>query len=248
MQLINLLQPSSPDVAAAAWAASAELHAKYARYAAWFPYQRLGVAELDPPSGPYLYANIPATTSGHIVSLLAACSCGPSAWAVGSGGGSIGQTRPVQLTCSGSIIASIDFASYGQPTGTCGSYSVGSCHATSSLAVVQSLCLNRSSCSVPMTSFGPPPCDGAYLAVQVVCRLRLLPVDQCCSLMFSQAQCADGQPHTYWDFRDMDQQFFNFWRAFQGETSEPIVGFCTAPSWLYNDTDYTFADDAATWW
>lgn len=48
-------QPSSSDVAAAAWAASSALHAQHARYAAWFPYQRLGVAELDPPSGSFLY-------------------------------------------------------------------------------------------------------------------------------------------------------------------------------------------------
>jgi hypothetical protein len=46
----------------------------------------------------------------------------------------------------------------------------------------------------------------------------------------------------------MDQQLLSFWRAFQGDGSEPIIGFCTAPSWLYDDKDYTFADDAATWW
>ena len=169
----HILQPSSPDIAAAAWAASAELHAQNARYAAWFPYQRLGVAELDPPSDSYLCVTLLLLLLNHIVTLLFPCSCGPSAWAVGSGGGSIGQMRPVELTCSGSFIASIDFASYGQPTGTCGSYSLGSCHAASSLAVVQTLCLNRSSCSIPLTSFGPPPCVHSYLAVQVCIRLRV---------------------------------------------------------------------------
>jgi hypothetical protein len=102
-----------------------------------------------------------------LLPLTSICSCGPSAWAIGSGGGSIGQTRPVQLACSGSVISSIDFASYGQPTGTCGAYSVGSCHVASSMAVVQALCLNRSSCLIPLTSFGAAPCAHPYLAVQV---------------------------------------------------------------------------------
>lgn len=57
LHLVNpkSFQPSSSHVAAAAWAASSALHAQHARYAAWFPYQRLGVAELDPPSGSFLY-------------------------------------------------------------------------------------------------------------------------------------------------------------------------------------------------
>jgi hypothetical protein len=154
----------------------------------------------------------------------------------------------VHLECNGSVISSVDFASYGQPSGTCGSYSLGSCHSKSSLAVVQNLCLNRSSCTIPMASFDPPHCQHPYLAVQV-CALRNLLVMR--TLHFGtvdQVACADRQPHTYWNFADMDQQFLAFWGAFQGETSEPIVGFCTAPSWMYDSKNYTFVDDPSTWW
>ena len=45
---------SAADAGACAKACG-DLHAQHARYAAWFPYQRLGVAELDPPSGSFLY-------------------------------------------------------------------------------------------------------------------------------------------------------------------------------------------------
>jgi hypothetical protein len=166
------------------------------------------VAQLDPPSGALL--------------------CGPNAWANGSGGGYIGQRRDVTLTCARSTISSIDFASFGHPTGTCGSYSIGACHLPSSLRVVQALCLNASSCTIPMSAFGPAPCERPRLAVQ--------------------ARCADGQQHTYWDFTDMDSQFLSFWEAFRGNDSDVIVGFCTAPSWMYDNSSYDYVDDASTWW
>ncbi len=121
---------------------------------------------------------------------------------------------------------------------------------TSSLAVVQALCLNRSSCSIPMSAFGAAPCAQPHLAVQAT-----PPTTTTTTVEFDytppnalQARCADGQSHTYWHFSDMDSQLLSFWQAFQGDESEPIVGFCTAPSWLYDGKDYTFVDDAATWW
>jgi hypothetical protein len=46
----------------------------------------------------------------------------------------------------------------------------------------------------------------------------------------------------------MDEQFLNFWGCFRGAVSEPIIAFPTAPSWLYDSNDYTFVDDASTWW
>ena len=35
-----------------------QLNAEYSRYAAWFPYPKLAVAELDPPSGLYQCGNV----------------------------------------------------------------------------------------------------------------------------------------------------------------------------------------------
>ena len=64
------------------------------------------------------------------------------------------------------------FASFGTPTGSCGSFAAGSCNAASSQAVVEALCLGRSSCSVPANNGAfTDPCDKTTksLSVQVTC-------------------------------------------------------------------------------
>ena len=45
-------------------------------------------------------------------------------------------------------IKSIDFASFGTPTGSCGNFSYGNCSATDSKAVVSQACLGKNSCSI----------------------------------------------------------------------------------------------------
>jgi hypothetical protein len=70
---------------------------------------------------------------------------------------------------AGLVFTAIDFASYGQPNGTCGGYSTSSCHAPSSLAVVSSYCLGQSSCTIPVSNaiFSDPcPGDPKRLTVQ----------------------------------------------------------------------------------
>lgn len=95
----------------------------------------------------------------------------------------------VQLQCpTGRKISKVLFATFGNPNGSCGSYSVGSCHSPNSLAVVQKVsyycpckfylfseivktqtrgscefvqaCLRKSRCSVPVWSktFGGDLC------------------------------------------------------------------------------------------
>ncbi|EFH65401.1 hypothetical protein ARALYDRAFT_476906 [Arabidopsis lyrata subsp. lyrata] len=67
----------------------------------------------------------------------------------------------VQLQCpTGRKISKVLFATFGNPNGSCGSYSVGSCHSPNSLAVVQKACLRKSRCSVPVWSktFGGDLC------------------------------------------------------------------------------------------
>lgn len=73
--------------------------------------------------------------------------------------GTAAENASVNLACpQGQIIDAIVFASYGNPTGSCGSFTAGSCESTSSKSVVESLCLGRSTCSVPATNgaFGDP--------------------------------------------------------------------------------------------
>jgi len=64
-----------------------------------------------------------------------------SAWSspdVSNGKMSISEIAPeVQLRCDGGQkISAVTFASYGNPTGSCLGFSIGKCHAQSSLSIV----------------------------------------------------------------------------------------------------------------
>jgi predicted outer membrane repeat protein len=80
----------------------------------------------------------------------------------------------LSLVCpAGAVIQSVDFASYGLPSGTCGGLVEDSgCHATTSHDIVSRACVGRSTCSVAATNttFGDP-CVGKVkqLSVQVSC-------------------------------------------------------------------------------
>ena len=50
--------------------------------------------------------------------------------------GSANEEGTASITCSSGLITSIDFASYGTPTGICGAYSVSGCNAVTSRNVV----------------------------------------------------------------------------------------------------------------
>lgn len=77
-----------------------------------------------------------------------------------------------QLSCpAGTIVQSIAFASYGTPTGACGSFAAGACK-QAVVDRVEKACLGRSSCTIsPVGDFGPDPCYGTKktLAVEAVC-------------------------------------------------------------------------------
>ncbi|KAF7120769.1 hypothetical protein RHSIM_Rhsim13G0174300 [Rhododendron simsii] len=85
----------------------------------------------------------------------------------------ISQTPEVRLACErGWQITSISFASFGTPTGHCGAFSPGSCHANV-LLIVQKACIGKEGCSVPVsTSQLGDPCPGELksLAIQALCR------------------------------------------------------------------------------
>jgi len=106
-----------------------QLNAEYTRYAAWFPYPKLAVAELDPPSGIYQCANVGEN-------FLADLSCE-------RGGG---------------VISKVDFASFGNATGVCGKMNISSCHSSTSSSVVEAACLGKPKCSINASDvlFGDP--------------------------------------------------------------------------------------------
>ena len=77
------------------------------------------------------------------------------------------------LKCpAGQMVKSIEFASYGTPKGSCGSYSVSSCNSSKSLSVVKSSCIGNASCAIAASNnvFGDP-CVGIRkkLVMQATC-------------------------------------------------------------------------------
>jgi hypothetical protein len=83
------------------------------------------------------------------------------------------EGRTVSLSCpSGQTISRIDFASYGTPSGTCGSQREGTCHDPSSRSTVEERCVDGASCSfVADNSVFEDRCEGVAksLAVQYTC-------------------------------------------------------------------------------
>ncbi len=106
-----------------------QLNAEYARYAVWFPYPKLAVAELDPPSGLLQCASV---AEGFSVDL--SCERG------------------------GGVISKIDFASFGTAAGACGQMKQRACHAANSSDIIQKACVGQQKCSVLASStlFGDP--------------------------------------------------------------------------------------------
>ncbi|XAR60280.1 Beta-galactosidase [Bertholletia excelsa] len=80
----------------------------------------------------------------------------------------------IQLKCpKNTHISTIRFASFGTPSGTCGSYSFGDCHDPSSTSVIEKVCLSKNECTVPLSNenFNKGLCPGIIkkLAVEAVC-------------------------------------------------------------------------------
>ena len=71
----------------------------------------------------------------------------------------------------GKVFTSVDFASYGTPDGTCGNFTLGSCHATSTMAIVESLVIGQNSVTLTQNYqiFGDP-CVGVYKRFYVQAR------------------------------------------------------------------------------
>ncbi|KAI5003503.1 hypothetical protein ZWY2020_030663 [Hordeum vulgare] len=79
-----------------------------------------------------------------------------------------------QLSCpKGKIISSVNFASFGDPSGTCRSYQQGRCHHPDSLSVVEEACLNNNSCTISLADkgFGKDLCPDVIktLAIEAHC-------------------------------------------------------------------------------
>ncbi|XP_062204504.1 beta-galactosidase 15 isoform X1 [Phragmites australis] len=84
-----------------------------------------------------------------------------SAWShVANGRASVNTIAPqLHLQCDdGHVISKITFASYGTPSGDCQNFSVGKCHASSTLDLVTEACVGKNKCAISVTNdvFGDP--------------------------------------------------------------------------------------------
>ncbi|XP_022759241.1 beta-galactosidase 10-like [Durio zibethinus] len=80
----------------------------------------------------------------------------------------------VHLKCpKNTSISNVKFASFGNPTGRCGSYSKGHCHDPNSTSVVKKVCLGKNECAIEVTeeNFDKGLCPGTSkkLAVEAAC-------------------------------------------------------------------------------
>ena len=76
--------------------------------------------------------------------------------------GMVAENATLSLSVpNGSVFNAINFASYGTPTGSCGSFATGACHATNSLSIVQAAAIGQSSFSIAATNaVFTDPCVG----------------------------------------------------------------------------------------
>ncbi|OVA08315.1 D-galactoside/L-rhamnose binding SUEL lectin domain [Macleaya cordata] len=87
------------------------------------------------------------------------------------------EGNTLELSCQGNqSISAVQFASFGDPQGNCGSFKKGTCEAANSLSVVQKACVGKSRCSIDVSegTFGSSSdhCGNNItkrLAVQAVC-------------------------------------------------------------------------------
>jgi hypothetical protein len=151
--------------------------------------------------------------------------CSPAASAEGP------QTRPFTMSCGpyGGTISKIESALYGSPSGTCGAYKASTCNLDIS-QTVSTICLNQNSCNIMPSNFPSVNCTTSpYFALQFACS-------------------NSSQQFTSWNFDDVDDFFLDFWSNVDGDNSDPIVSFSTAPTWLYNTTSWDFPDSLYQPW
>ncbi|KAL0558579.1 hypothetical protein IC582_003156 [Cucumis melo] len=85
------------------------------------------------------------------------------------------EKKSLELSCQGKEISGIKFASFGDPTGSCGNFSKGSCEGKNdAMKIVEDLCVGQESCVVDISedTFGATNCALGVvkrLAVEVVC-------------------------------------------------------------------------------
>eukprot|EP01084_Bolivina_argentea_P058520 106853_1 len=175
------------------------LNANFVRFVPWFPYAKLGVAQLYPPSDENLCAHLTGLGNAN--------------------------NWTVSLTCpKTSTIKTIDFASWGTPSGTCGQFKIGSCHANTSMSVSKSLCLNKHSCTIraDTDTFGGDPCYGTVKQFDI------------------QVTCSIPYNYSNWDFSLINPLMEDLMNSVnpKNEPNKTVINFSTIPNWKYSGVTY----------
>ncbi|XVE70737.1 hypothetical protein DITRI_Ditri10aG0095000 [Diplodiscus trichospermus] len=82
------------------------------------------------------------------------------------------EGKSVELSCDGRPISRIDFASFGNPQGQCGSFKKSECESeVDAVSILEKECVGKESCSfeVSEAKFGKASCGNKRLAVEAVC-------------------------------------------------------------------------------
>ncbi|KAJ7969973.1 Beta-galactosidase [Quillaja saponaria] len=94
---------------------------------------------------------------------------------VGTICGNLYENNTLELSCEGSPISAIKFASFGNPQGICGAFEKGTCESSKdALSIIQNECVDKEKCSITVSenTFGSTNCEGDIskrLAVEAVC-------------------------------------------------------------------------------
>ncbi|KAL5974513.1 hypothetical protein ACLOJK_031178 [Asimina triloba] len=94
---------------------------------------------------------------------------------VGTACGSTDEGANLEISCQGGrTFSAVQFASYGNPQGTCGSFQKGNCESSNALSAVQQACVGKTSCSISVNdaTLGSTSCPADVvkkLSVEAVC-------------------------------------------------------------------------------
>ncbi len=153
--------------------------------------------------------------------------------------GTVGEGATLTLTAPpGMVFNSIVFASYGTPTGSCGSYTTGGCHAATSSSVAFANLIGQNSGSIGANNgvFGDPCVGTAKILTVEASYAASLPLSL---TSFSAQQTNDGKIKLQWLTTDeLGTDHFVIERSTDGRSFE-TVGIVSAQGMRNNSYDFT---------
>ncbi|KAJ9183712.1 hypothetical protein P3X46_007527 [Hevea brasiliensis] len=89
---------------------------------------------------------------------------------VGSVSGSGIEGDTIELSCQGQPISAIEFASFGDPQGTTGSFVKGTCESKDALSIIQKACVGKETCKIEVSKgvLGSTNCDSSIVNTLIV--------------------------------------------------------------------------------